>query len=464
MNITQEKTGNLTAEINIHLTPEDYKNQVNEELKRQAKRASMPGFRPGKVPLGLVRKMVGMAVVVEEINKTVSKSLTDYLQDEKLNILGDPIPTEQKTEEDFDVYCEKDLDFKFEIGLAPEIAVNYSLKNTPPQYEIVIDEAFMDEEIEQYRDRWAEVTNPDEAEKEDILYGKLYIVDDNGEKVEEGFEHMIALNPKRIEKASFFKPFIGAKVESIHDIDIFKIAKKKEEIAKILFVEEDQLDELKGKTLKFEIKKINRLTKPEMDAEFFQKVAESQRWESTEGIETVEDFKDKLAKKMEEELAESAKWYYRNKLQEELLAANPLELPDEFLKKWMLKSQKDYTEERVLEEYPQFTQSVIWSLLVEQVMKDEEIEITREDLEESIRKIIRGNMGDMEGGLDDEKENEFVNHAMQNQEMVEMQFRRVRDERLYDALEDKVPGEKESITATDFVEMTKKEKEEQENQ
>ena len=460
MNITQEKTGNLTAEINIHLTPEDYKTQVTEELKRQARKASMPGFRPGKVPLGLVRKMVGKAVVVEEINKTVSKGLADYLQEEKLNILGDPIPTEQKTEDDFDEHCEKDIDFTFEIGLAPEIAVNYSIKNTPPQYEIVIDDAFMDEEIEQYRDRRADVSNPEEVEKDDILYGKLFELDDKGEKVEEGYEHMIALNPKRIEKASVFEPFIGAKVESVHDIDIFSIAEEKKEIASLLFIEEDKLDELKDKTLKFEIKKINRLTKPELDAEFFQKVAESQRWESTEGMETLEEFKDKLAKKMEEELSESAKWYYRNKLQEELLAANPLELPDEFLKKWMLKSQEDYTEERVAEEYPNFTQSVIWSLLVEQVMKDEEIEITREDLEESVRKIIRENMGAVEGGMDDEKENEFVNHAMQNKEMVEMQFRRVRDERLYAALEEKVPGEQESITATDFVEMTKKEKEE----
>ncbi len=283
MNITQESTGNLTANITVLLSPEDYKPQGTEELKKQAKKASMPGFRPGKVPFGLVRKMVGMPVLIEEVNKIVSKALSDYLRDEEINLLGDPMPNTQKTEDDFDVNCEKELDFVFEVGLAPQIEVDYKLKKKPTKYNISIDDAFLSEQIENFKDRFGEVSNPEEVAKGDIMYGRIHEVDGEGNAVEGGFDKMIALNPDRVESKSFFKPYIGKKVDEVFDLDVFKIAKKHADVAEVLFMQEDELKELKGKAMKMELKKINRVETAEMNEEFFGKVAASLQWTPEEG-------------------------------------------------------------------------------------------------------------------------------------------------------------------------------------
>ncbi|MEM6805437.1 MAG: trigger factor, partial [Bacteroidota bacterium] len=372
MQITQESTGNLTANITVLLTPEDYKPQVNEELKKQAKKASMPGFRPGKVPFGLVRKMVGMPVLIEEVNKIVSKALSDYLRDEEISLLGDPMPNEQKTEDDFDVNCEKDLDFVFEVGLAPDFEVDYKLKKKPTKYAISIDDDFLNEQIDNFRDRFGEVSNPEEVAKGDVMYGRIHEVDGEGNVVEGGFDKMIALNPERVESKSFFKPYLGKKVDEIFDIDVFKVAKKHADVASVLFMEEDELKELKGKSLKMELKKINRVETAELNEDFFGKVAASLQWQTKEGeeeikIETEEDFRTRMQEQLESEFSENSKWYYRNELQKGLMDSNSLDLPDEFLKRWMLKTQKDYTEERVDKEYEDFQKSVSWSMIVENV-------------------------------------------------------------------------------------------------
>jgi len=461
MNITQESTGNLTANITVLLSPEDYKPQVTEELKKQAKKASMPGFRPGKVPFGLVRKMVGMPVLIEEVNKIVSKALSDYLRDEEINLLGDPMPNTQKTEEDFDVNCEKELDFVFEVGLAPQIEVDYKLKKKPTKYNISIDDAFLKEQIENFQDRFGDVTNPDEVAKGDIMYGRIHEVDGDGNAVEGGFDKMIALNPDRVESKSFFKPYIGKKVDELFDIDIFKIAKKHADVAEVLFMQEDELKELKGKALKMELKKINRVETAKMDEDFFGKVAASLQWTPEEGetelkIDTEEAFKERMVKQLEKEFEENSKWYYRNEVQKGLMDGNKVDLPDDFLKRWMLKTQKDYTEERVETEYEDFSKSVTWSMIVENISKDEDIKVEEEDLKDSIRDFVRKNLPGM-GDDGENREEEYINYIMQNQEMLEQHYRRIRDEKLYDVLEEKVGSKAGKITATKFVEMSKEE-------
>lgn len=463
MNITQESTGNLTANITVLLTPEDYKPQVTEELKKQAKKASMPGFRPGKVPFNLVRKMVGMPVLIEEVNKIVSRALSDYIRENEVNLLGDPMPESQKTEADFDVTCEKDLDFVFQVGLAPEFEVNYKLKKKATQYDISIDDAFLDEQIENFQDRFGEVTNPEEVAKGDIMYGQLYEADEEGNRVEGGFEKMVALNPDRIDSKTFFKPYIGKKVEEVFDLDIFKIAKKHADIASALFMEEEEVKALKGKSIKMALKKVNRIGKAEVNEELFSKVAASMQWLPEEGetelkITDLDDFKKRLASQLEKEFEENGKWYYRNEVQKGLMDGNPLELPTEFLKKWMLKSQEGYTEERVENEFDDFTKSVTWSMIVENVAKAEDIKVEEEDLKESIREFVRKNMPGMGAELA-EREEEYVNYILQNQEMLEQHYRRIRDEKLYEVLEEKVGSKKGKITATKFVEMSKKEQE-----
>ncbi|MEL6675409.1 MAG: trigger factor [Bacteroidota bacterium] len=456
MNITQEKTGDLTAEILIHLESADYKPNVDAALKEQAKKASMPGFRPGKVPVGLVRKMVGKSLVIEEINQTISRELANYIQGEELKILGDPIPKDLKTEDDFDINCENDIDFTFEVGLAPELEPNFKIKKKLTRYVVEADDEMIDKQIDEYKERFGDVENPEEAAKGDILYGKIFEADENGEAVEEGFDRMVALNPMRISSEKFFKPYMGVKPGEVLDIDIFKIARAHAEVAKILFMEEDEVKALKGKTLKLDLKKINRLTMAEMNEDFFKKVGGSLRWTDLEELKTEEDFRNRMKEQIGKELGDSAKWHFRNGMQEGLLEVNEMSLPDEFLKKWLLKTKEDYTEDRVESEYDDFSKSVKWSLLVSNIQAANSLEVTSEELEEKIRDMVRKNLANMGMDLDAEKEEEYVKYTMQNQEMLDMHYRELMDEKLFGYLEGEIKGKEKEISGTEFLEVTKK--------
>ncbi|MCB0843035.1 MAG: trigger factor family protein, partial [Bacteroidetes bacterium] len=226
MNITQVSTGDLTASITILLESADYKGKVNEELKKHAKKASMPGFRPGKVPVGVVKRMVGKSVVIEEVTRSVSDLLSDYIKDNEIKILGDPLPRDRKTEDDFDINCDKDMEFLFDIGLAPEFSLDYSLSAKPPIYEIEIDEAFLNEEIKNYQDRFAEVTNPESVAEGDVIYGRLYEVNEEGEEVEGGYSKMIGINPERVDNKDLFKSFYGKELEYTTDFELFQLGEK----------------------------------------------------------------------------------------------------------------------------------------------------------------------------------------------------------------------------------------------
>ncbi|WNJ19746.1 trigger factor [Pontibacter sp. G13] len=466
MNITLENTGNLTAEIKMLVAPADYKEQVDAELKRQARRANMPGFRPGKVPVGVIRKMVGTAVVIEELNKLVGESLTNYIQEEKLNLLGDPLPVDTKTEEDFDPHCEKEMEFDFEVGLAPDFDINYKLKKAPQLMEVSIDDKFLDQEIENYRDRFGEVTNPEEVAEGDIVYGKLYELDDNGEELEGGFSQMIALNPLRVKKKTVLKPFFGKAVGFKRKFDPVKVGSSLAASASLLFIDEAKLEELKDKNMEIEVKRINRVSLAEMNEEFFKKVAEALKFDGDADLSTEEGFKAALKAFLENDLTKSADAYYRNKLQTAFIEQNPMEFPAEFLKKWLVRTRKEYTEERAESEYEDFSQSLVWTLIVEKVMADnEDLKVSEEDLKEEMRRQIReafASMGDQ--NFDDEMLEQYLNHSLQNREMVDQTYRRILDNRVFDFLKEQVKPKNKEITATKFVDLIEKEKKAQEKE
>ncbi|MEZ4774907.1 MAG: trigger factor [Bacteroidia bacterium] len=452
MNITLEKTGDLTSEIKIHLLSEDYKGKVEEELKRQSKKASVPGFRPGKVPIGMVRKMVGKSVVIDEVTKAISDSLSDYISEQKLNVLGEPLVKEELQEEDFDVNCEKDVQIVFEVGLAPDFELNTAISQEVKKYEIEVDDLFINTEIEKFQDRFADVSNPEIVAEKDVVYGKLQEVDANGAVAEEGFEKMVALNPERVENHDIFLPFIDKGIGEILPLDIFSIAATEEKVGEILFIEPDQLEELKGKSFQFEIKRINRLAKAELNEDFFKKVATSNGWADPDSYTEEAAFRAKLAEQLKNEMEESRDWYLQNQLQKELVASNGLSFPEEFLKKWLLKSNKDATEEDINKEMPEMLKSLNWTLIVNKVNElYPETKVQEEELKEEIKVYIKKRYAHMEELNDDKRMDDLVNYTLQNEELLRMHVKRVSDDKLFRKLNEIITPENTSISATDFT-------------
>src|SRR5512133_1582582 len=184
MNITRENIDDLNAVLNVSIGKPDYEDKIETVLKDYRKKANIKGFRPGMVPIGLIRKMYGKAVMVEEINKAVSEGIHKYLADEKIEILGDPLPKDDQERYDFDT--QTDFNFAFEIGLAPEIEVKLSKKNKVNQYEIIIEDKMKNDYLENYTRRYGELHKEETIENKDVVKGSIEAVDSNGEKVPEG--------------------------------------------------------------------------------------------------------------------------------------------------------------------------------------------------------------------------------------------------------------------------------------
>ena len=470
MNITQVSTGDLTASITILLESADYKGKVNEELKKHAKKASMPGFRPGKVPVGVVKRMVGKSVVIEEVTRSVSDLLSDYIKDNEIKILGDPLPRDRKTEDDFDINCDKDMEFLFDIGLAPEFSLDYSLSAKPPIYEIEIDEAFLNEEIKNYQDRFAEVTNPESVAEGDVIYGRLYEVNEEGEEVEGGYSKMIGINPERVDNKDLFKSFYGKELEYTTDFELFQLGETSKKIADLLFVSEEEIENIKDKKFKFTVKRINRVEMRELGDELYEKVSGSLGWE--EEIKDEETFKNKLSEHLKEDMKESSNWYFRNEAQKLMLEKHEMTFPDEFLKRWLLESElnrnnneknqalprpEEEIKEQIEKEFPEFLKSLKWSLIVEKINKDNsETTVEPEELREGIKSYMSERYGKMEGQtITDQQLEEFLNYTLQNEELVRMHYKRMADEKLFDYLTKQIEGEAKTISATDFTELIK---------
>ncbi|MDX1906059.1 MAG: trigger factor [Bacteroidia bacterium] len=456
MNITLEKTDSLTAAIQVHLEPADYKDGVNEELKKQARKVSLPGFRVGKVPPGIVRKMIGKGVVAEVLSKQVNELLNGYIQEQNLNLLGEPLPLVQLGEEDFDIYCEKDMNFSFEIGMAPEFVLNLDAVEKIPTYEIVIDDAFLQKELATYQDRFGDVTAPEAAGMGDFMYGELVETGADGLPVEGGFSKLISLAPVRLSDPSFQASFVGQKVDEYRPIDIFALDADPEAAAKQLFMSVEEFEALRGKTLSFKLSRLSRIEKAAIGPDLFEKIAGDLDWEDPEQYHDEAVFMERFRQHLSNDVQEDANRYARLKMQEGLLAAHPMQLPDAFLKRWIVATRENYDEQRVEKEYDDFTKSVFWNMITTRLQEEApDLKVTREDIEAKMKDSLRSSFLRRGEEATDENMQMYLAHFMQNEEMVTMQYRRVEEEKIFGYLKDRLKPAVEPMTATDYIAKTR---------
>lgn len=458
MNITQEKTGNLSSLLKLQLKPEDYKTQVSKVFNSYAREANIPGFRPGKVPVGMIKKMVGKGPVIEEISKIVSKTLHSYILDNKLNVLGEPLPVKLMDVEGFSMDLTDDVDLEFELGLAPDFDVNYGIGSKPVFYNIVIDEPFLNKEIDALKERFGEVTNPDKVEKGDIIYGTLLETDDKGNAVEEGFKKMIVLNPARVNNEKFFKQFIGKEISFKTPVDIFTVAETEEEIKKLTFLDDSELEAIKGKQIEFDLTRINRTSLAEMNGDFFAKVL------GDESIKTEEDFREKLAEQIENSLDQNTLWHLRGQIRRGLVETNDFDLPEEFLKKWILEStnrhdhdhdqqpghqHKHLTAEEVEEKWAdEYKPDFRWQLIISKLEADnEDLRVSEEELDNELLDSYRKYFG---GEVDEDTAKGVISSLKQNNEVVGQALNRLSADKIFNFLSDEVGFEEKEISATDF--------------
>lgn len=453
--------GDQHAKLKVTVAPEDYREQVKVVLKDYAKRANLKGFRKGKVPVSVVRRMYGKGIVFEELNKVISKGLGEYLEEENVPLVGEPLPVTKDI--DFDENAEQDYEFEFELGLAPEFQLNYGLAGENSLYNVEIDDDTLEKEIGTLQNTYGPMTNPEESQEGDILFGKLSEIDADGNVVEEGWQKMFTMNAERIEDEDLKKTMAdGKKPEDTFEVTMAQALRNDNEIRrfwetnvkneKIRDVSDEQLEEVKSKKFQFEVRKINRIEKMEIGQELFDKAF-------GEGTVTTEDeFRDKLKSDMVTFFERESKRFYRSKTIKALIEGMELPLPDDFLKRWLVATREQVTEENIEELYGSYVRSLKWKLIVEKMQEDNaSIKVEEADLRAKAEESVKAQFGQMLADGNEDRLSTFVDYYLQDEKMSGRMFDELVEEKVFTHLEEQNPPATEDITATEFLEVLKAE-------
>jgi trigger factor len=444
MNISRESTGDLTATVKIEIQKQDYEEKVIKQLKDFQHKANIPGFRPGKVPVGLVRKMYGKAIVAEEVNNIIADSLAQYIQDEKLEVLGNPLPNVEKNQ-DYTFDVEQDFEFYFDLGMAPEIAINFPELPPVDRYLIGVDDTMLDTYITDMRKRFGNRINPEISGEEDMVSGEIIETTPDGEISENGTKKKVYILIPQLKKEDTRKKFTGVKKEDkiVITSDLFEDAA---EAAKVLGIKED-IASKENLTFDFVIEDISHDDPANMDTEFFEKVYPGK------DITTEELFREQVRNDASSSfVGETDKLFYHH-VTDALLKEIPILLPDEFLKRWLAEHKEStLTPEDVEKQYDSFTESMKWQLIENKLIHEYNIKVE----ESEIRNYIKGyfltqipiNTEDPEA---DKRFDSLVDTVMKNTEQVQ----KINDElytgKLLEVLKTNMPLTEKKISYEEFV-------------
>ena len=378
MNISKRQNGDLNAIITIELKPEDYQSKVDETIKNYRKNANIPGFRPGHVPAGLIKKRYGKEVLVEELNRLLGEELVNYLRDNKIDVLGSPLPVQ--TPDQLIIEEGKNFSFDYEIGIAP--TVNVILPDSKiPYYLIKVDDKMVDDDINEMRRRYGKFSSPESAEISSVLYGEFIELSENGDVNEGGIKTTTTLAIEMIRDEEEQKKFIGIKKDETVRFNPMKAILNETEVSAMLKAEKNS--HAINCDYQFTVKTVNKIEKADLNQEFFDKAF------GEDIVHSEEEFRTKIREGIAAYFEKESDKKLQKEIRSVFLDKNKLQLPDEFLKR-MLKTrqQKNFEEHEFEHEYFHLSEDLRWDLLQNKIATDQTIAVTKEDIFNTGRVMI----------------------------------------------------------------------------
>ena len=445
MQISQESIDALRAHVSVTLEKSDYEGRLEDSLKSYKKQAQMPGFRKGKIPMGLIRKQFGKSVLADELNKLLSEALQKHILDNKLDVLGNPIPSE--TLEDTGDWENPDaFTFHYEIGLAPEIKLDLK-KAKFTRHTIPVDKKAIDSRITDMQRQHGKVNDVEVAGEKDMLLGTFVQLDDKGEILDGGIENRSSISIEFVEDKKTQKKLIGSKLNDFLILDPAKVSKGHDDLGRMLGITHEQVQDLKG-DFKFGVEEIKSLEEHEVNQQLFDKIYPQGE------VKNLKDFKGKIEKDLEDYFDRDAEWVFRRRFVVDLVEYMKIELPDAFLKRWiMLTNEKPLSPEQLDSEFAGYADSLRWQLVQKEVMANQDMKVTADELEVEAKKFI-GNQYAQYGMPMDE---ETMFNVVKNMLAQEDERRKIADviieRKVVDYLKTLVSIKDKSISYEKFTEL-----------
>ncbi len=448
MNVSLINNDSVRGVIRLEIVKSDYEAAVDKNLRSLRQKANVPGFRKGKVPMGMIKKMYGKHVLVEEVNNLVSQNLYKYIQENNLHTLGEPLTSEtEPSVVDFDT--QEDFVFNFDIALAPEIYINLSKDDTLPYYQIKIDDEMVNKQVEAYAANFGTYDKVEDVEEKDLVKGTIAELENGSPKeggiiVENGVLMPLYIKDD-IEKAKF----IGAKVNTVIVFNPNKAFENAEaEIANLLHISKEQVPNLTG-DFSFEIKEITRHKNAELNQELYDKVF------GENVITSEEEFKNKIREALKEQLEPQSNFKFLNDARDFLIKkVGDLNFADDILKRWLLISNSKNTVENIEKEYPHIIQDLTFHLIRDYLIKTNDLNVSDNEVEEYTTRVAKAQFAQY-GMLSVPEDvlNNYAKEMMKNKQTVQNIIERTIEEKLANWLKEQITTDIKEVSTEEFSKL-----------
>ena len=436
MNITREQREGGISVLKVVVNEADYGQAVDNQLREYKRKANIPGFRPGMVPMGIVKKMYGKATVAEQSYRIASNSVFEYLQKEKIDYVGDVIPSD---EQNIDLDNSAEFEFVFEIGEAPKIEVELSAKDKITYNKIKVDKKMHNDYRSNYLRRYGRLVDVDKVANDEALNVTL----DNGDmRIEEAYVGLISMSDEER------KAFKGKKVGYKTKVNINELYKKPEQRAAILSVKQEELESINPE-FELEITKIRRFSDPELNEEFFKMAFPA-------GNVTSEEELDKfIDSEIERELKRECDFMFVNTVRNFIIEKTALNMPEEFLKRWLyVINEGKFTREEIEKDFPAFVKMFTWNYLQKHFITEGDLKVSADEAKAEAMTFAQMQFAQygMPSAPQDMLEN-FAKQIMDNKEQLQKIYEKLYEEKVVEYIRSKVKVTEKAISADDFAKL-----------
>ena len=435
MQITKEQIDELNAVVTVSISKEDYSDKVEQILKNYRKQANIPGFRKGQVPMGLIKKQYGKAVLVDEVNKLLQDNLNKYLTEEKLDVLGNPLPKQQ---DNFNWDAE-DFAFEFELGLAPDFEVSLKTKKAITHYKIIADKKMVNDQVDRIRKQFGKIVSKNEVAADHEISGAFT-------NEAEEIENKTLIEVDKIKSKKALNTLIGKKVGDEVTLKTKGLFKEDHLLISALGINREKADGL-DIDVNFAIEEINERVPADLDQELFDKLY------GKDVIKSEEELRSRIKEDAEKQFEQQSDQKLLNDVTERLIETVKFDLPAEFLKKWIqLTGEKPLSEEQANDEYERSEKGLRYQLIEGKIIKDNQIELQFEELKEFAKDFIRAQMAQY--GHMDPQEEELENitaRIMGNQEEVKRLSEQLMSQKMLKLYKEKANLKVKEVSYDNFI-------------
>ena len=450
MNVIREDVDALNAILKVQVAQEDYQSKVKASLEKYRKTAKIPGFRPGHVPMSMIQKQYGNSVLADTLNKVVNDSLYGFINENKIEILGNPIPKEGADSVKGDFNNPTEFEFAYEIGLTPKVEVELSAKNKYDYVKVKVDDELVNKQIDDLRRRYGKLVSSEKVGEKDLILAQFVELKEDGSVLEGGILNSSTISMEFVEDKATKKALTGKKQGEKVEIEPSKVSRGEKDTAAMLGITEDQLSSISSK-FQMTINEIKHMEMADLSQELFDRLF------GPGVINSEDELKTKIAEDLKGMFINDSDRILTRYIYDDLIAKTKVELPDTFLKRWIrLSNEKPILPEQIEAEYDGYAKSLKWQLIQGNIFKSNDIKLDNQELIEFTKGLLVSNYAQY--GMPAPEDKELTENAMQvlsKKEEANRVMEMLADQKLIQFFKSTVKLNEKEVSYDEFVEIAK---------